>query len=293
MLMNGNSIYAVMVTYHPGDEVLGNVRALLEQVDHVVVVDNTPTEKAAAALDEISGWDRCTVIFNRENLGIAAALNIGIRFALTHGAGWILTSDQDSRVQENYVEEMLRCHAESSKKATIGMVCPRYVDDRVGGEIPMNKNSSGEIVGCWTSGSMAPAEVYKIVGLYEEPLFIDFVDHEYCMRMRSQGYQIAQCRRAVLKHSLGRITPRRFFRGIMLVTNHSAGRRYYINRNRLVLIKRYFRHDREWAMIEAKGLIADSIAVLRFEKDKAAKFNSMARALFDGLFNRLGQRVPL
>lgn len=291
--MNNAPVYAVLVSYHPGDEVVGNVRALLEQVDHVVVVDNTPVDKPSEPLGEISGMDRCTVIFNRENLGIAAALNIGIRFALTHGAEWILTSDQDSRVQENYVEEMLRCHAESSKKTTIGMVCPRYVDDRVGGEIPLNKNSSGEIVGCWTSGSMARAEVYKIVGLYEEPLFIDFVDHEYCMRMRSQGFQIVQSREAVLKHSLGRITPRRFLGGISLVTNHSAARRYYISRNRLVLIRRYFRRDREWALTETKGLIMDSVTVLRFEKNKIAKFNSIVRALFDGLFNRLGQRVPL
>ena len=46
------------------------------------------------------------IILNKENLGIATALNIGVRKALENGYEWILTMDQDPEVDYNGIRKI-------------------------------------------------------------------------------------------------------------------------------------------------------------------------------------------
>ena len=260
---------------------------------HGDAIDNTPCCDTTDVLNDLERLPACTVIRNNRNLGIAAALNIGIRYAIAQGFTWILTLDQDSQIPEGYVEAMLSNCAQASEQSRVGMLCPRYMDVNVNVEIPKLRNSEGEIIGCMTSGSMIQAETFLFLGPAEEDLFIDYVDYEYCLRMRANGYKLIECPDATLLHSLGRATLRRILGRELMITNHNPKRRYYINRNRLVLIKRYCFKDREWALAKLKSLVLDSIMVLMVEEDKLAKAGYMLRAVFDGMFNRLGPRVPL
>ncbi len=102
-----------------------------------------------------------------------------------------------------------------------------------------------------------------------------------------------ECSNAVLAHSLGKATSHRMFGCTFFTTNHSPGRRYYITRNRLTLIKRYCLKEREWALAEVKALMKDAVKILLVEKDKLAKSKYMTRAVYDAIFGRLGPRVPL
>ena len=286
-------VAAVVIAYHPPAAILQNIAALAAQVSHVVVVDNTPGSNGTGVLHDLEHSTDCTVIHNGKNLGIAAALNIGIRHAVAQGFSWILTMDQDSRVSDGYVEAMLVGYEEAASHLHVGMLCPRYLDSRLNIEIPKLRAANGEIAGCMTSGSMIEASTFELLGPFEETLFIDYVDYEYCVRMRLSGFKIVECRDAVLLHSLGRITVHRILGRELPVTNHNPKRRYYIHRNRLVLIRRYFWKDRDWALTELKGLMFDSAMVLFFEDHKTAKAGYMLRALYDGMLNRLGQQVPL
>ncbi len=285
-----NLVGAVVVSYKPSLELLQNVTLLIGQVDHVVVVDNTQDSDVFPALMNLERLQGCTVIRNNKNLGIAAALNIGFYEAMRLGFPWVLTFDQDSQISEGYVEAMFSGISAAKNRSRIGILFPRYLDKKLRIEIPMNRNAKGEAVGCWTSGSMIESAVFKSVGLFEEQLFIDFVDYEYCMRMRLMGFELIECPKAILLHSLGRITLHRL---LGTITNHNPKRRYYITRNRLVLIRRYFRMDREWSITELKDLIMDSLRVLLAEDRKLAKAGYMLRALYDGALNRLGQRVVM
>jgi rhamnosyltransferase len=284
---------AVVVTHHPSLEVLGNVSSLLKQFSRVVIVDNTPGAESHEALRSFEQDARCMVVHNGVNLGLGAALNVGIQTAIKEGAEWIATFDQDSRIRENFLGGMLEKFSEINLNVPLGMVSPVCEDQALGIILPPLRASSGEILGCMTSGAMLHADVYKTVGPMEEDLFIDYVDLEYCLRLRSRGFKIVESRDAVLLHSLGRLTVRTVLGKQLHITNHSPKRRYYIHRNRLVLVKRYFWADPEWSRLKLKTLILDTFQVLIFEDQKLAKAGYMARALFDGLFNRLGQRVPL
>ncbi|MES2219511.1 MAG: glycosyltransferase family 2 protein [Acidobacteriota bacterium] len=286
------SVYGLVIAYNPSPEILQNVTVLSLQVDHVVVVDNTPGSEPQTVIDELQQRDGCTVIRNGKNLGIAEALNIGIRFAISQGGEWIFTFDQDSQITPGYVQKMLTAHAEASKSSPVGMVFPVYQDARLGHIYAQPKSANGDVLVGMTSGALLHRDVFNSIGPMETEFVIDQVDHEYCLRMRSLGLRLIGCPQAVLIHSLGRITFHNFLGRRYKASNHSAKRRYYITRNRLILMKRYFHKDPEWVRYDS-GMIHETLSSWFFERQKFMKLIYIARAIFDAAFERLGQRVRL
>lgn len=291
--MRQSSTCAVVVSFRPSAAILTNVELLQRQVSHVVVVDNTPQSHPVEVLNDLERLDGCTVIRNGENLGIAAALNVGIRRAISMGCEWVITFDQDSQVLEGFMDGMFSGLSAEAGKCRIGVLFPRYKDARLGTFLPTHRATNGDVVACMTSGSMVHADTFRTFGPMDERLFIDYVDLDYCLRLRAAGLKVIECPEAVLTHSLGRITQHKLLWKKFTTTNHSAKRRYYITRNRLVLIRRYMFKDSEWAVADFKGLIVEGIKMLLVEEDRIAKVGYMLRGVFDATFNRLGPRVLL
>jgi rhamnosyltransferase len=76
------------------------------------------------------------------------------------------------------------------------------------------------------------------------------------------------------------------------VTNHSAGRRYYITRNRLRLLIRYA-SDWPWMWRESRAMLLDAGKILLAEDDKWNKFRAMAWGTVDALRGRVGRQIEL
>jgi GT2 family glycosyltransferase len=74
-----NQICAVIVTFHPDEQLKDRVDKILRQSGNVVLVDNnsSPTELEMIR-GIVSGTDNCFLIENGSNLGIAEALNRGV-----------------------------------------------------------------------------------------------------------------------------------------------------------------------------------------------------------------------
>lgn len=291
--MRNSQVCGIVISFHPSFQILKNIDLLSEQVGHMVVVDNSPDSAAVNVLSDLARMETCTVIHNHKNLGIATALNIGIRQAISMGFPWVITFDQDSQIRDGYIGEMLSAYREAVPHTKVGILFPRYEDARLCIVLPTHRNTNGDVVACMTSGSMMQAETFQACGPMEDAFFIDYVDLEYCLRMRAAGFKVIECPKAILAHSLGHITQHKIFNKNFYTTNHNAKRRYYITRNRLVLMRRYFSKDREWAIAEFKGMAFETVKILLAEQDKASKVRYMVRGIYDAIFNRLGPRVPL
>lgn len=75
-----DTVSVIIVNYNAGDCLRDCVSSALGQVDEVIVVDNDSTDGSVAQLEAVFADDqRLTVIRNRENLGFAAACNIGAK----------------------------------------------------------------------------------------------------------------------------------------------------------------------------------------------------------------------
>jgi rhamnosyltransferase len=104
-------VCGVVVTYHPDDDVIENLRAMVVECGHVVVVDNASSPKTQARLASVAGVE---VIAFAENLGVATALNVGARRAAELGRRWIVTFDQDSKWSPRSGTSICDSHARPS-----------------------------------------------------------------------------------------------------------------------------------------------------------------------------------
>ncbi len=224
-----SDIYAGIVTYNPDIEVLKkNIEAISNQLNCVVVVDN-----ASANVEEIKKITTdigIEVICNARNEGIAKALNQLMGYGKECGFGWMLSLDQDSVCPPDYCKKMLEV---LKLVPNPGIVAPTIVDKTVGivGHNPICEFQ--EVRTCITSGAFVKIDVWEKVGKYDEAMFIDSVDFEFCYRVRKYGYKVVQVKDVELSHKLGGCEMHHFLFWKIRVNHHSAFRKYYIARNNI------------------------------------------------------------
>jgi rhamnosyltransferase len=288
------NICAIVVAFHPTPEHLDNVLKVRQQVTRLVVVDNGSSTEALAPFRGASQSTAFHLIENGENLGVAAALNIGIRWAESGGCNWVICFDQDSTVCDGLVETMLAAFDADVDRDRIGTLAPIYIDKLSGQEMPVERSSKGQILTVSTSGSMIPTSVFLRCGYFREDFFIDQIDYEFCLRIIGAGYRIVQCNEARLVHSLGERKDYAFGnKHVLTSTHHSAKRRYYIIRNRVVLFSLYGAKFPAYCFNLFTLSLKDTVKILLVERDKFEKLRSSLRGLADGLLGRMGKRVEL
>lgn len=287
--MTENDICAIVVTFKPEKEVLFNLANLYDQIRCLVVVDNSSTEEAPSWLDTASREMGFTFIQNGKNLGIAAALNIGIRWAELKGYQYVFLFDQDSSVTKGFVNNMREFYFTSSRRNKIAIVAPSYMDNRLNLILPSLPSEDGGLQIAMSSGCLMPIWIFHKSGWFAEKLFIDYVDYEYCLRVRSAGYLIEECREAILLHAPG--DPKLYcFLGIIFLrtANYSASRRYYIVRNLIWLLRKYGSRYPSLCMRMVLNTIKDCVKIVLVEDDKKKKFHSAYRGLIDGIRGHMG-----
>ncbi|SRR6266481_1741640 len=289
------SLCAVIVSYYPDAKIIENVLALLDQVDEAIIVDNGSGKATKELLERLSGYPKVSVIYNEENLGIAAALNIGVRRAKAAGHQWVATFDQDSKVTPGMILAMLRVYDNYPEKEKVVGLSPRYQNPSTG-QISTSKlkNSScsalpyAEVLVVITSGNLLKLNVFDRIGYFNESLFIDHVDSEFCLRCAAQGYKIFEVDSAILLHGIGIPTQHRILWKVKLATNHSSLRRYYMARNGIYLYKKFAFTYPVWVAHNVYNLLKIIIMVL-FETNRKQKLVAILRGVSHGLSGRMGK----
>lgn len=186
-----------IVTYNPNlDRLKENVCAISPQVSNVFIYDNG-SSNVTEIVNKFQS-DNCTVIDSGTNSGMAVALNQLADKAVQNGFQHIIFLDQDSVAQPNMVKNLSELIEDS-----IGIVCPAIIDRNS----PDKKDEHpflASVNHTITSGSLVNLKAYKNVGGYDERLFIDWVDLDFCHNLRLHGYKILRTKSATLLHELGR-----------------------------------------------------------------------------------------
>jgi rhamnosyltransferase len=189
--MTNNRVCGVIVAFFPQENVLRNVAAIRPQLEALVIVDNGSSVDALKPLRAACEEMDFVLIENGENRGIAAALNIGVRWALSRGYQWMALFDQDSSSTDGMINAMIRRYESSPNPGKVAMVMPKHIEASSGIWIrPVFTEDESPFIAI-TSGSLIPMGTFQHCGEFEEDLFIDCVDDEYCLRARSLGYTIA------------------------------------------------------------------------------------------------------
>ena len=287
---------AVVVTYHPDSDFPTRLAVVAAEVPLVVVVDNGSGPAAVAMLRKAAaGLPAVRLVENRENIGLAAALNAGCRAAAAAGCRWALTLDQDTAVWPGILPTLfgvLATHPNPRRVAVVGST-PR---DRAGDPVYFYRGYGAYIpVGyALTSGSLTSLAAFAAVGGFRDDLFIDSIDHEYCYRVRAAGYHVVRAVRPVMTHVCG--DPLKIRLGssgrALAYSQYSPVRRYYITRNWLAVMAVYgLRFPGQLAVEGVAIAVSTGLAVL-VEADKWKKVKAIALGALDAARGRMGRIGP-
>ena len=276
-------VEAIIVSYNPDSNLFDSINLLLNQVEKVIIVDNGSKEKYVKYIKSINE-DKIEIILNKENLGIATALNIGVRKALENGYEWILTMDQDSKASPDMVKKMFNVYNSINReeRKDILSIFPNFVDERIQSiEENSNMNSYEYVDADITSGNLLRKEVFEKVGFFDDSLFIDLVDTDFCMRLNEKGIKMIKIRDAVLYHSLGESKTIKGILGSFNTSNHSALRRYYMTRNRFYIWEKYKGLNSFTLNRDKKLFKKEFVKIILGEKDKVNKIKMVLRGYKD------------
>jgi rhamnosyltransferase len=283
------NLVAVVVTHHPDADVPERLRALTSQFDRVIVVDNHSDPDELAALRGLIGRpDGIDLIENPANLGIAAALNQGCREAELRGAAWVALFDQDSTPATDFCSFAAGEWRVRPDRERIGLI---GVNFRTSTGKPLITEGTGLVDArvVITSGSLLNLDAWRQVGAFREDFFIDEVDHEYAIRLRRHGWQVKVTRRVLMDHVIGLPQTGAARPWTPILSHHSALRRYYMVRNRLLLAREHLRFEPMFISSQLARTLRECATVLLFEPQKAAKLRAMWMGFFDGVRGRSGR----
>lgn len=251
--METNKIGAIIVLYCPDWDTTGKaIISLASQVDCLCIVDNTPNANERKRVTSLA--KNIAYIPLKENKGIAAAQNTGIHFLSNKGGfDYVAFSDQDSLAPANTIAVLhATFQALEEHGVKVAAVGTRAVNRFTRKPYPTKSKEFAkyphqtydtpcDLTECYSvrsSISMISMISLTTIGGFDETLFIDGVDHEWCWRawhkdqlrtFISEGTQIS--------HSLGEKDRKIAHKEISI---SSSFRLYYQYRNYLWLCRRSY-----------------------------------------------------
>lgn len=246
----------------------------------VIVIDNSEVNNSAL----LFGLAGVSYLGLGENIGVAAAFNKGCAIARDHGWSFVITMDQDSR----FAVDQIRSHVVDARRLmvdpAVSIVGPHYVDERPNPNVPMLEECDTTI----TSGSIIRLSAWSEISGFNEALFIDYMDAEFCLRLKRAGKKIIINHGSVMEHRIGDPICVSLFGVRIRANNHGWIRKYYITRNILYLRSEFKDFPRPYLLM----IIVNLAKVLLMESDKKRKISAMLVGAIDHVRGRYGKWNP-
>jgi len=261
-------VAGIVILYNPDDLVLENIHSYQDQIKKLIVFDNSDYPNTQI-IDRIKSLPKGHYYTEKKNMGIGYALNYGAHWAHRNGYQYLLTMDQDSFTSPDMVEIMLNSTKNIDKK---GIIVPFY-ENKYKTE-KQKQNTVSEIPYAKTSGNLLNLSAFAKAGKFKDEYFIDYVDLEYCMRLRINGFKIVQVHDAVLYHNEGDLEKKKFIFTDVYPWNHHPRRWFYKIRNLLYLEDEYKQHYPRFFRREKIKYLKQFVKIIFYEKHKLIKITN-------------------
>ncbi len=293
-------IIGIIVSYQPNiEDLVRNINDVLEQVDSLLLIENGSSDHIQTQITSHLNDKKIKIFLEDKNLGLAKAQNIGILKGLELGGDYFLFLDDDSRLTKGSVGELKQefevnpklgiaaCNIihENSSKEQKYWIKTKWFYKRMGFTSLIRKLENVNTV--ISSGSLVSREVIEKCGLMREDYFIDYIDIEYCLRVRANSFTISVIRSAELRHKLGNTKSIQVGKLAFHPTNHNPERRYYMIRNRIWTWKLYALPFPGWFLIDLGNFFVDNMRVFIFENNKFQNFIEFSKGLKNGILKKV------
>ena len=250
--MKTTLVYIILLNWNGSQDTIECVescRKLAYPHFRILIIDNGSTDNSEAILRE--QFPAIELIQTGSNLGFAGGNNVGIRYAIEHGADYVWLLNNDTVVDTEALSALVQV-AEGDK--TVGMVGskivyyekPRqlwYAGAVLEPDRPyrlhhrgLNEEDRGQfndtcetgyITGC---SLLARRDMMDIVGLLDDELFLYFEDADWSARTRAKGWKLLYCPASLVHHKIS----------LSVGGASSPTLLYYTARNRLYFVKQNF-----------------------------------------------------
>lgn len=285
------SILAGIVTFNPNlDRLKKNINHICKQVTETIIFDNGSSNQGEIK-KLCEEYGNLTLILSDTNRGLAHGLNRVCIEAAGKEAKWILLLDQDSISDTE-------CIAKYSKYLSLekaAILCPVMFDSRRRTKEFFTSDGYEIVNECIQSGALYNVEVLKKLNYFDEWYFIDYIDYDYCLMVRRNGYKIYQINNLLLDQEASTIAPvfcHDFLFGLSKKTNIQffakmsyrpvvkPWRSYYTARNRVYYIHK--NQDMINVPIEMiKGFFANTRNTIRIP-DHIGTLKAITKGTLDG-----------
>ncbi len=276
-----------IVLFHPPSSAHALIGAANKQFASVFLVDNTPGGDELTDRPDLRRWASQTIT-NDSNYGLAVAFNQLCAAARAAGFEWLLLLDQDSALPDDFALRF-RSAMESLRSAP-GIFAANYFTRLAGATLPgyavPQGQKTGRVLTAINSGSLIHLGTHEALGGYDEALFIDHVDHDYCLRLKKHGSAIHATREPLFEHQIGQVIGKRRFGRVWQSSGHSPQRRQEWARGLAWMIKRYWRTAPGWC---AERLFIEwprhVMAMLILEDQRRQKTLALVKGLVQGMLS--------
>lgn len=287
-------VYIVLLNYNSIEHTRECIESLLE-LDYsnfqILVVDNHSKDSVD---DRLKAYENVVLIKNKDNLGFACGNNVGIKYALDHGADYVLLLNNDTVVERNFLSVMI----EQSVTNCIAVACPKilnYYDRKkvmyAGGYISQLKGGvklrgagkndcakwdcNKEITFAHGCCMLIDKFVFNQIGFLPEEFFLYYEDTAFSALLNNKKLKMLYVGNAVIYHKESKS-----------VKKGSDDFQYYFVRNRLLFVKKYIRKKyKPIAWIYARAFICKGVLIGNL------KIRNCVQALHDFRHHNYGKRV--
>lgn len=283
-------IGAIVVLYNPEWDLFNKALvALIPQVDEVCIIDNSSVDSSC----KFNDYSTVHYIPLLKNIGIATAQNIGIKYFIDKGFDYVIFSDQDSVMPNNVITKLLHAYNVISIKEEIGAIGPTPINRNnkksyaIEASIIERKNVDNISYyithHVMSSGSIIPLKNFKEIGLYNDKLFIDFVESEWCWRASFyHKKKMILITDIVIEHELGQY--KRFFGKDI---NVSSSFRIYFQIRNLLWLRKIEYVPTYWTKLHINKLPFKLVYYSIIPSNRFQYIKRMYKGFKDGLFKSI------
>lgn len=217
--MNNILCHCVVVLYRSTFDQSSTLRSLTDVKNRnpalcarmsLLIYDNSPKEQPHSF--DGTGFGRLTYLHDPQNSGLAVAYNVGLKQAQQSGTDWLMLLDQDTELQEEFLQ-LLFAAIQSSPEDSVCALVPKLTQ---GGAV-----FSPQKVGKFNNQSVAPdyagispdrltalnsaaclrVRAVEAIGGFPREYWLDFLDHIVFHRLQIVGGKV-QVLDTVIQHQL-------------------------------------------------------------------------------------------
>lgn len=294
----------VTVTYNPDLVVLERQLRLLPAEVVKILVDNASAPKVQEGLRAMqTTLPQLVLLENQENLGLAAAMDRGVRYVLDNvpHCTRVLLLDQDSEPEPFSIRRLLGALAAlQARGLNPGAVGPQLRDADSGcyhgfhqmtawrwrrAYPPVGDSQPLPVASLNGSGTLMPLKVYLDAGGLDQAFFIDHVDTEWSFRLLDKTYSLWGVPEAVFIHRMGERGLRYWLAGWRVWPQRSPLRHRYLFRNTLWLISRAYVPG-VWKFWAVAKLLLTALVCTVIDPRRRQQLQAMWQGVREGLWRQ-------